>query len=110
MRLYSSFEIVVVNDAMIVLTDLDIGRSVTNDADNVVICLQRILPSGIGPRHVYYRDAALRYDRLVIEKGQLAGFKACTPQQQAFFSELGNRAPALWTVYGNDGDVRVVAV
>lgn len=110
MQLYSSFEIVVLNDAMIVLTDLDIGRSVTNDADNVIDCLSQIISGGIGQRSVYYRDTGLRYDRMLIEAGLFSGFRSCTAQQQDFFRQLADQAPALWTVYGGDtGDVRVVS-
>lgn len=112
MRLYSSFEIVALNDTMIVITDMDMGRSITNDADNVITTLQEILPTGIGCRQVFYRDTGLRYDRLLIgPDGQFGGFRSCTVQQQSFFKQF-NRSSALWTVYGDSyagKDVRVVA-
>ena len=109
MQLYSSFEIVVVNDTMIVLTDMDIGKSVTNDADNVIDCLQQIIPGGIGSRAVYYRDSCLRYDRLKVEDDVFAGFQHCTSHQQGYFSKLANSASTLWTVYGDNGRARVVS-
>ncbi len=109
MQLHSSFEIVVTNDTMIVITDMDIGKSVTNDADNVIDCLQQIIPGGIGSRAVYYRDSCLRYDRLRVEDGVFAGFQHCTSHQQEYFSKLANSARALWTVYGDQGAVKVVS-
>jgi hypothetical protein len=109
MQLYSSFEIVVTNDTMIVLTDIGIGKSVTNDADNVIDCLQKIIPGGIGSRAVYYRDSCLRYDRLRVEDGVFAGFQHCTSHQQGYFSKLANSACSLWTVYGDQGAVKVVS-
>lgn len=111
MRLYSSFEIVSVTDTMIVITDMDMGRTITNDADNVINTLQEILPSGIGCRQVYYRDTGLRYDRLLVgPDGQFGGFRACTVQQHEFFKQF-NSSTAMWTVYGDTyagKDVRVV--
>jgi len=106
MELHSSFEIVVVNDMFIVLTDIAIGRSVYHDADNVIRCLDHIV-GGIGSRAVYYRDAALRYDRLLVKNGKFEDFKSCAQSQREYFSKLANRASAIWTVYGIDGDVRV---
>lgn len=106
MELHSSFEIVVVNDMFIVLTDMAIGRSVYHDADNVIRCLDHVV-GGIGSRAVYYRDTALRYDRLLVKNGKFEDFKSCTHSQREYFSKLANRASAIWTVYGIDGDVRI---
>ena len=111
MRLYSSFEIVAVTDTMIVITDMDMGRTITNDADNVIAALQEILPKGIGCRQVYYRDTGLRYDRLLVgPDDQFGGFRSCTEQQHEFFKQF-NSSPAMWTVYGDTyagKDVQVV--
>jgi len=107
MQLYSSFEIVVANDTMVVITDMKIGRSITDDADNVIRCLHDIV-GGIGLRAVYYRDSVLRYDRLLVKNGVFQNFQSCTYRQQEYFSKLANSASALWTVYGIDGAVRIV--
>lgn len=107
MELHSSFEIVVVNDTCIVVTDMKIGRSITDDADNVIRCLHEIV-GGIGLRAVYYRDSVLRYDRLLVKNGVFQNFQSCTYRQQEYFSKLASSAPALWTVYGIDGAVRIV--
>jgi len=62
MNLYSSFQIVHIDDDKIILTDMDIGMTVTNDAENVVCCLDKIVSGGIKERKVYYRDTNLIFD------------------------------------------------
>ena len=108
MRLFSSFEIVLVNDTMVVLRDLSIDRYVTHDADNVVDCLQQILPGSIGIRSVYYRDSDLRFDRILVREGKFDIFKACTENQQKYFSKLENQSKQPWYVYGCEGNVSIV--
>ena len=114
MQLYSSFEIVVVTDTMIVIQDIAIGEWVANDADNVVDALQQIIPGGIRRRQLYYRDTGMRYERIIVgPDGNFAGFKSCKSGQQSFFKQF-DRYSAIWTVYGdNDGgsqgrNVRIV--
>ncbi len=101
--LYSSFEIVLVTDTMIVIHDIAIGEWVANDADNVVSALQQIIPGGIRRRQLYYRDTGLRYERILIgPDGSFAGFKHCEIRQQSFFKQF-DRYSAIWTVYGDAG-------
>lgn len=76
-----------VTDTRILLLDLDQGRSVTNDAANVIEHLQSTLPGAIGPRRVFYRDTSGRFDELVVKHGVFAGFKPCSDGQQASLSE-----------------------
>ena len=103
--LYSSFEIVLVTDTMIVIHDVAIGEWVANDADNVVTALQQIIPGGgIRRRQLYYRNTGLRYERILIgPDGNFAGFKHCKIRQQSFFKQF-DRYSAMWTVYGDTGD------
>ncbi len=107
MILYSSFEIVHVSDTMILIKDLSIGRSVTNDAMNVVACLNKIIPGGIRARAVYYQDSDGRFDRIVIKNGVFDGFIACTVSQQKHFSKIDTSGQP-WYVYGHEGTVTVV--
>ncbi|GHB14634.1 hypothetical protein GCM10007159_41280 [Modicisalibacter luteus] len=66
----------------IVIADLDGGgRSVTNDADNVVRRVSHIL-GGIGRRRLYYRDSYGRYDELRVVNEQFSRFAACSEKQQ----------------------------
>jgi hypothetical protein len=84
----SIFEIALVNDIYIILVDQDIGRSVTNDARNVVHCLQDRIPGGIGKRTVVYRDTTGRFDKILVDAGAFAGFAPCTDSQQKYFTGL----------------------
>ncbi len=84
------FEVVKVTDLFIVLIDLDNGgRSVTNDAENVVQQLQKNISGGIGNRVIYYRDTTGRYDRLTVDKaGKFVGFAPCTNTQQTELAKM----------------------
>ncbi len=84
----SSFKIAMVNDLSVVILDEDEGRSVTNDAKIVIAELQSILPNGIGKRTVYYRDTTGRFDKLLVENGDFAGFAPCSPGQQDYFNTM----------------------
>lgn len=84
----SSFEVAIVNDISIVLIDLDKGKSVTNNAYNVVKLLNKDIPGGIKNRRVYYRDSMGRYDQILTYHGIFVGFAPCTDQQQEHLSRL----------------------
>ncbi len=50
----SSYKLAIINDLSIVLIDEDYGKSLTNDAPNVIKDLESTLPDGIGKRSIYY--------------------------------------------------------
>ena len=86
----SSFDIVFIDDLLILLVDLNIGKSVTNDAYNVVKLLDKDIPGGIKNRRVYYRDTGNRYDQILTYHGIFVGFAPCTSSQQVFFQKLAS--------------------
>ncbi len=60
---------------VIVILDLNKGRSVTNDAENVIQTIRAAgMPVDTCP--VIYRDSINTYDQLRVFKGQFAGFKS----------------------------------
>ena len=81
------FRVVYSDDFMIVLVDLDQGKSVTNDAVNVISRLSVQVP--IAGRRVYYRDTDGRYDELrVCHDKYFMGFAPCSDNQQLFFADI----------------------
>lgn len=80
--LSASFEFYL-SDGVIVVIDLDQGRSVTNDADNVVARLAAYgLPVGVVP--VVYRDTLGVFDQLdVSPDGRFVGFVALGAESEA---------------------------
>lgn len=91
-QLKCSFDIVFAYDLKILLIDLDRGKSITNDAYNIIKELDKnILPGGIKNRRVYYRDTMGRYDRILTHHGIFTGFAPCTDNQQLFFADILNK-------------------
>lgn len=58
--------------------DLDHGRSVTNDPDNVVRHVDAEV-GGIDQRQLFYRDTMGRFDELGTSNGRFIGFFPCSP-------------------------------
>lgn len=52
MKTYSTFDVVKVSKNFVYLVDLDIGRSVTNDADNVCKHINYLYPN----KRIVYKD------------------------------------------------------
>ena len=62
-----------VQDGAIVLEDQNKGRSVTNDAENVI---RRLAADGYDlTMPVIYRDTMGQYDQLVVKAGKFFGFR-----------------------------------
>lgn len=84
-----NFKILLVNDIFILLADQGQGgRSVTNDAPQVIKHLDENIPGGIGSRKVYYRDTSGRFDQLRVEDGRFVGLAPCTESQQVKIQEM----------------------
>jgi len=55
---------------MVFIVDNDVGMSVTNDAENVVVDVLRTYPN----HRIIYRDTMGQWDELLHHNGQFAGF------------------------------------
>lgn len=86
----SNYSVYEMTDTRIVLVDHDEGRSVTNDAGNVVQQLNDSIQGGIGHRRIYYRDTAGCFDELVTRDGRFVRFSPCTDGRQV---QLGRGMP-----------------
>jgi len=83
----ADFKLVYICDIMILIVDLDQGgRSVTNDAYNVVRRLNQYLD--IGCRRIFYRDSSGRFDEILTHHGIFFGFAPCTASQQNHLQRL----------------------
>ena len=90
----TTYEVLHVSETLILIRDLDQGRTITNDADAVVQNVSASL-KGIGRRRLFYRDTDGRFDELVTSAEQFKGFRAGTKAQQVFFAYLvGSTMPA----------------
>lgn len=78
----SSYYVAEITDTRIIVVDRDEGRSVTNDAENVVRQLGDSIEGGVGRRKIYYRDTDGRFDELVAEGDRFVRFRPCTDGQQ----------------------------
>lgn len=90
MRHYSpkpSFEVVYQNDLLVLIIDLDYGPTITNYPESVIAELGTRLPGGLGTRKLVYRDTEGWYCQLIPEDLTVK-FKACTREQQSFYSSL----------------------
>lgn len=77
----AEFTVETADDSMILIRDVGRGKSVTNDAENVVA--QMVTTYGTG-RRLFYRDTTGRVDELLIdERGRFAGFKAGPAEMNA---------------------------
>lgn len=82
MRMEARFDVLLETDMFIMIADrVDGGRSVTNDAHNVVHRVSSLL-GGIGKRRLYYRDSQGRFDELRVVDEAFAGYAPCTDHQQ----------------------------
>jgi hypothetical protein len=70
----SRYKIESVTDEYFYVIDCDIGRSITNDAENVILELYTL--HGLGDRRLFYRDTLGMIDELVHDCGKFLGFKA----------------------------------
>lgn len=70
-KLRSVFQVDHITEDMVHLRDLDVGMSVTNDAENVV----EYLYNRFGNRRFVYRDTMGRWDELVHSNGHFTGFR-----------------------------------
>lgn len=75
-------------ETLVLIVDCDVGRTVTNDAENVIRDLDHSLQGGLRNRRVFYRDTDFRFDELQHDRGIFSGFKACSECQQIFLSDL----------------------
>lgn len=66
----SAYRIAKVSADCIWIVDLDIGKSVTNDAENVTKEIQATYPG----RRIIYRDTSGSWDELKHEAGRFTGF------------------------------------
>lgn len=86
----SCYSIGHVNDLFILIVDRDRGRSVTNDAVNIVPELDKVL-NGLGNRTIFYKDSQGRFDEILHTGGLFDGFAPCSPGQQEKLAELLKR-------------------
>lgn len=87
MKIEANFDVLLTTGMFIIIADRDDGgRSVTNDAANVVDRVSALV-GGVGKRRLYYRDSAGRYDELKVRNESFAGFAPCSDHQQEAFSE-----------------------
>ena len=80
-------------DGAIIVEDQDRGRSVTNDAENVIADLRErgfdlLLP-------VAYRDTMGRYDGLTVRNGRFAGFYSLNAAGSTDYGEARARLRAM---------------
>ena len=80
-------------DGAIIVEDRDLGRSVTNDAENVIADLRErefdlSLP-------VIYRDTMGRYDGLTVRDGRFAGFYPLNAASSTDYGEARARLRAM---------------
>lgn len=86
MKMEASFDVLLETDMFIIIADRDDGgRSVTNDAINVVDRVSHLV-GGIGKRHLYYRDSTGRYDEMTVLDEAFKCFSPCTDNQQKALS------------------------
>ncbi|PXX95901.1 hypothetical protein [Halomonas sp. LBP4] len=82
MKMEASFDVLLETDMFVMIADRDDGgRSVANDAENVVQRVSNLL-GGIGKRRLYYRDSLGRFNELKVANEQFSGFATCTEHQQ----------------------------
>lgn len=74
-----------IHKSVIAIVDHDLGRSVTNDADNVVDDLARA-GLDLAAYRIIYRDTRGIWDEIVIDRDRFAGFRSIN---------VGSRAEAL---------------
>lgn len=73
----SDFTINHADDELIFIVDLNLGgRSVTNDAENVLMRIDAAVENGIGGRRVFYRDSMRQIDEILHDNGRFLGFKS----------------------------------
>ena len=85
----AQYRIEKVTQHFVLISDQGVGRSVTNDAVNVITTLTEDL-GGLGARRVIYRDTMGRFDELKHRGGRFEQFSPCTASQQSFFAGLMN--------------------
>lgn len=69
----SEYNVVAVENGIVFIVDTDRGdrRSVTNDAERVVMELNNIYPG----QRIMYRDSMLKWDELVHDNGNFKGYR-----------------------------------
>jgi hypothetical protein len=67
----ASFTIHAVTFDKVFIIDLDIGKSITNDAEAVVEIVNKAFPN----RRIIYKDSCGQWDELVHAKGSFVGFQ-----------------------------------
>lgn len=82
MKNRSTYVIVAVSSEKVFIVDEDIGRSVTNDAEKVVMELY----AEFGNKRIIYRDTMGRWDELQHDHGYFTGF-APVPMPQVPFDK-----------------------
>lgn len=87
----SAFRVEVCSDTTVILSDINTGRSLTNDAAKVVPWLASHL-DGLGSRRVYYRDSDGRFDELAHDGHRFIGFRPGTDSQQSSLAAMVNNA------------------
>lgn len=73
-KLRSTFRVDSIREDAVHIRDLDVGMSVTNDAENVVEYLYNVY----GNRRFVYRDTMGRWDELTHDHGKFIGFAPST--------------------------------
>ena len=68
---YASYHTVALHDDLVFIVDLDRGKSVTNDAENVV---KELLRTHSPEKRFIYRDTTGYWDELCHKDGQFSGF------------------------------------
>lgn len=75
-------------DAFVLIEDQDQGRSITNDAENVVKTVDAMLEGGLEGRTLYYRDTMGRFDKLQHREGRFIGFAPASNTMQIVLSQI----------------------
>ena len=71
----AKYELVFETDTHVLIKDCNVGMSVTNAAEEVVLELNRTLNGGLGSRKLLYVDSQGTYDELLHKDGRFTGFR-----------------------------------
>jgi len=76
-----TYEVVDVTKDKIFIIDLDLGKTITNNAEAIVAKLHRYFPN----RRIIYRDTDRKWDELKHTDGQFTGFAPYTEELPTIF-------------------------
>ena len=86
MKTASHYTITTILSTAVFLVDNDIGRSVTNDAENVVSAINSEHPG----KRIFYKDTTGNWDELVHNNGLFLRFAGIAPATKTKFAQHFN--------------------